>query len=56
MTNIDVTDNRKSLGGVVTTIPSMPDAGQDSSHQPPCDALRTSSAETATSLRRCARA
>ena len=56
MTNIDVTDNRMSLGGVVTTFPSMPDAGPDSSHHPPCDALRTTSAETATSLRRCARA
>src|ERR1019366_6250551 len=29
-------------------LSSMPDAGDDSSHQPPCDALRTTSAETAT--------
>lgn len=31
MTNIDVTDNRESLGGVVDDHSSMPEAGTDSS-------------------------
>jgi hypothetical protein len=56
MTSVDVTDNREGLGGIVTTIPVCRKSRGRQASQESRAAFRTSSAETATSLRRSARA